>query len=143
MTTELTCTLWAPCSGPYLLEEACYHSRVGHWRFCILSHRRDPCQCMRYGETFLKSWRRSSKRHGQPFGYSVSLTANSNQLLSKNPDSRYQSAYGLKADLLECQKRLSIAVSSMSEVSSEVGSNENQYQNIVLPNLAHLAHTTV
>jgi serine/threonine protein kinase len=43
------------------------------------------------------------------------------KLLSKNPDSRYQSAYGLKADLLECQKRLSIAVSSMSEVSSEVG----------------------
>jgi hypothetical protein len=43
------------------------------------------------------------------------------QLLSKNPDSRYQSAYGLKVDLLECQKRLSLAVSSMSDVSSEVG----------------------
>ncbi|KAI0005369.1 hypothetical protein BJV74DRAFT_875326 [Russula compacta] len=42
------------------------------------------------------------------------------KLLSKNPDSRYQSAYGLKADLLDCQKRLSIAVSSLSEVSSEL-----------------------
>ncbi|KAI0286668.1 histidine kinase [Russula aff. rugulosa BPL654] len=42
------------------------------------------------------------------------------KLLSKNPDLRYQSAYGLKVDLLECQKRLSIAVSSLSEVSSEL-----------------------
>ncbi|KAI9445552.1 histidine kinase [Lactarius indigo] len=35
------------------------------------------------------------------------------KLLSKNPDSRYQSAFGLKADLLECQKRLSIAVGGL------------------------------
>ncbi|KAN0121467.1 histidine kinase [Russula decolorans] len=42
------------------------------------------------------------------------------KLLSKNPDLRYQSAYGLKVDLLECQKRLSIAVSSLSEVSLEL-----------------------
>lgn len=28
------------------------------------------------------------------------------KLLYKNPDSRYNSAIGLKADLLECQKRL-------------------------------------
>lgn len=44
---------------------------------------------------------------------------------------RYQSAYGLKVDLLECQKRLSIAVSSLSEVSSEVGQVSLEGHNIV------------
>ncbi|KAF8272384.1 histidine kinase [Lactarius quietus] len=72
--------------------------------------------------------------------YGTSLTGLINQLLSKNPDSRYQSAYGLKADLLECQKRLSIAVSSMSEVSSELIppfdiSNEDRYEGFTSPNI--------
>ncbi|KAH9964567.1 hypothetical protein BC827DRAFT_1265837 [Russula dissimulans] len=62
------------------------------------------------------------------------------ELLSKNPDSRYQSAYGLKADLLECQKRLSIAVSSMSEVSSELIppfeiTKQDRYAGFVSPNV--------
>ncbi|KAH9075705.1 histidine kinase [Lactarius deliciosus] len=62
------------------------------------------------------------------------------KLLSKNPDSRYQSAYGLKADLLECQKRLSIAVSSMSEVSSELIppfeiSKQDRYEGFTSPNI--------
>ncbi|KAJ7655307.1 dual-domain HisK/Mak2 protein kinase [Mycena polygramma] len=42
------------------------------------------------------------------------------KLLVKNPDGRYQSARGLKADLLECQRRLLAAVSSTSEESSEL-----------------------
>ncbi|KAL4069355.1 STKc type histidine kinase, partial [Scleroderma citrinum] len=39
------------------------------------------------------------------------------KLLSKMPDARYQSAYGLKADLLECQKRLlaSVSVSTLEQ----------------------------
>ncbi|KAJ7139584.1 dual-domain HisK/Mak2 protein kinase [Mycena epipterygia] len=37
-----------------------------------------------------------------------------------NPDMRYQSARGLKADLLECQRRLLATVSSTSEESSEL-----------------------
>ncbi|KAN0138534.1 hypothetical protein V8E53_003522 [Lactarius tabidus] len=62
------------------------------------------------------------------------------KLLSKNPDSRYQSAYGLKADLLECQKRLSIAVSSMSDVSSELIppfdiSKQDRYEGFTSPNI--------
>jgi hypothetical protein len=40
--------------------------------------------------------------------------------LQKAPDARYQSAYGLKADLLECQRRLLTTVSSTSEQSTEV-----------------------
>ncbi|KAK7064662.1 histidine kinase [Favolaschia claudopus] len=39
------------------------------------------------------------------------------KLLVKSPDGRYQSARGLKADLLECQRRLLAAVSSTSEES--------------------------
>lgn len=44
------------------------------------------------------------------------------QLLAKSPDQRYQSAYGVKADLLECQRLLLAAVhtgmeSDMSEVN--------------------------
>jgi hypothetical protein len=38
----------------------------------------------------------------------------------KGPDLRYQSAYGLKADLLECQRRLLETVSSVTEQSAEV-----------------------
>ncbi|KZT22094.1 histidine kinase [Neolentinus lepideus HHB14362 ss-1] len=42
------------------------------------------------------------------------------KLLAKNPDLRYQSAEGLKADLLECQRRLLVAVSSASDQSMEL-----------------------
>ncbi|KAJ7922998.1 hypothetical protein B0H13DRAFT_1981220 [Mycena leptocephala] len=42
------------------------------------------------------------------------------KLLVKSPDMRYQSARGLKADLLECQRRLLVTVSSTSEESSEL-----------------------
>ncbi|EPQ61132.1 hypothetical protein GLOTRDRAFT_113578 [Gloeophyllum trabeum ATCC 11539] len=42
------------------------------------------------------------------------------KLLSKSPDHRYQSAEGLKADLLECQRRLLAAVSSASDSSMEL-----------------------
>lgn len=43
------------------------------------------------------------------------------KLLAKSPDARYNSAYGLKADLLECQRRLLSAVSSVvSEQSMEL-----------------------
>ena len=41
------------------------------------------------------------------------------KLLEKNPDSRYNSAVGLKADLLECEKRLSRACVS-SDPAHEV-----------------------
>ncbi|KAJ3802608.1 hypothetical protein GGU11DRAFT_813370 [Lentinula aff. detonsa] len=37
------------------------------------------------------------------------------KLLAKHPDQRYQSAYGLKVDLLECQRRLLATVSSASD----------------------------
>ena len=43
------------------------------------------------------------------------------QLLSKNPEARYQSALGVRNDLMECQKRLLEAVSLASEHASEVG----------------------
>ncbi|KDR85277.1 hypothetical protein GALMADRAFT_218372 [Galerina marginata CBS 339.88] len=42
------------------------------------------------------------------------------KLLAKNPDLRYQSAYGLKTDLIQCQQRLLATVSSSSEESSEL-----------------------
>lgn len=42
------------------------------------------------------------------------------KLLAKNPDMRYQSAYGLKRDLIECQRRLLATVSSTSDESSEL-----------------------
>ncbi|KAF8349828.1 hypothetical protein F5887DRAFT_942564 [Amanita rubescens] len=42
------------------------------------------------------------------------------KLLSKNPDTRYQSAHGLKTDLMECQRRLLATVSSTSEESTEL-----------------------
>ncbi|KZT67653.1 histidine kinase [Daedalea quercina L-15889] len=43
------------------------------------------------------------------------------KLLSKNPDMRYQSAYGLKADLLQCQRLLLRAVTVVSDQSMEFG----------------------
>ncbi|KAF9015434.1 dual-domain HisK/Mak2 protein kinase [Cyathus striatus] len=39
------------------------------------------------------------------------------KMLCKSPDTRYQSAHGLKTDLLECQRRLLATVSSSSEES--------------------------
>lgn len=42
------------------------------------------------------------------------------QLLAKNPDMRYQSAYGLKSDLMECQRRLLQTVSSGSDDNAEL-----------------------
>jgi len=42
------------------------------------------------------------------------------QLLAKGPDLRYQSAHGLKADLLECQRRLLATISCPREQQHEV-----------------------
>ena len=42
------------------------------------------------------------------------------KLLSKSPDLRYQSAYGLKQDLLECQRRLLAAVALSSDEPAEL-----------------------
>ncbi|KAH6917111.1 dual-domain HisK/Mak2 protein kinase [Coprinopsis sp. MPI-PUGE-AT-0042] len=42
------------------------------------------------------------------------------KLLCKNPDMRYQSAHGLKSDLLECQRRLLAVVSSLSAEPQEL-----------------------
>jgi len=42
------------------------------------------------------------------------------KLLSKQPEARYNSAAGLQADLVECQKRLSAAVCSLSDEENEV-----------------------
>ncbi|THU88468.1 hypothetical protein K435DRAFT_830560 [Dendrothele bispora CBS 962.96] len=42
------------------------------------------------------------------------------KLLSKHPDTRYQSAHGLKLDLLECQRRLLATVSSSADESAEL-----------------------
>lgn len=42
------------------------------------------------------------------------------KLLSKSPDARYQSAYGLKQDLLECQRRLLAAVALSSDEPTEL-----------------------
>ncbi|KAH9486677.1 ATP-dependent RNA helicase SUB2 [Psilocybe cubensis] len=42
------------------------------------------------------------------------------KLLAKNPDLRYQSAYGLKTDLIQCQERLLATVSSSSDESTEL-----------------------
>ncbi|TFY83386.1 hypothetical protein EWM64_g624 [Hericium alpestre] len=62
------------------------------------------------------------------------------KLLSKGPDARYQSAYGLKADLLECQKRLLAAVSSVSEQSLELIpsfeiATQDRYMEFTIPNI--------
>ncbi|CAL1696704.1 unnamed protein product [Somion occarium] len=42
------------------------------------------------------------------------------KLLAKNPDARYQSAHGLKADLLQCQRRLLSAVTLATDESQEL-----------------------
>ncbi|KAG6891107.1 hypothetical protein C0995_014197 [Termitomyces sp. Mi166 len=42
------------------------------------------------------------------------------QLLAKSPDARYQSAHGLQKDLLECQRRLLLAISSTAKDSGEL-----------------------
>ena len=42
------------------------------------------------------------------------------KLLAKNPDARYQSAHGLKADLLQCQRRLLTAVTTATDQSMDV-----------------------
>lgn len=42
------------------------------------------------------------------------------KLLSKQPEARYNSAAGLQADLVECQKRLNAAVCSVSDETNEV-----------------------
>ncbi|KAI5991480.1 STKc type histidine kinase [Pisolithus albus] len=61
------------------------------------------------------------------------------KLLSKSPDSRYQSAYGLKADLLECQKRLLSSVSASTlEQSTEIIptfkiGQEDKYSTFIIP----------
>ncbi|KAJ8091390.1 Chk1 protein kinase [Marasmius tenuissimus] len=48
------------------------------------------------------------------------LAAIIDKLLSKHPDARYQSAYGLKADLLECQRRLLASVTSVADEPMEL-----------------------
>jgi serine/threonine protein kinase len=50
----------------------------------------------------------------------VSLISPPLKLLAKSPDLRYQSAYGLKTDLLECQRQLLLTVSSLSGEPQEV-----------------------
>lgn len=57
------------------------------------------------------------------------------QLLSKHPDTRYQSAHGLQTDLLECQRRLLATVSSASEESSEVRNTSFTFLIIPLPDV--------
>ncbi|KAL1747326.1 histidine kinase [Schizophyllum fasciatum] len=42
------------------------------------------------------------------------------KLLEKHPDNRYQSAYGLKEDLIECQRRLLAAVASAANENAEL-----------------------
>ncbi|TRM62878.1 histidine kinase [Schizophyllum amplum] len=42
------------------------------------------------------------------------------KLLDKHPDSRYQSAYGLKEDLIECQRRLLASVASAANENAEL-----------------------
>ncbi|KIJ68769.1 hypothetical protein HYDPIDRAFT_37202 [Hydnomerulius pinastri MD-312] len=62
------------------------------------------------------------------------------KLLSKSPDARYQSAYGLKADLLECQKRLLTSVSEPATLEQaaeiipafEIGL-EDKYSTFIIP----------
>ncbi|KAK0233760.1 dual-domain HisK/Mak2 protein kinase [Armillaria fumosa] len=48
----------------------------------------------------------------------VPQSNSSSQLLAKHPDSRYQSAYGLKTDLIECQRRLLVSVSASADTSA-------------------------
>ncbi|OCH84424.1 histidine kinase [Obba rivulosa] len=60
------------------------------------------------------------------------------QLLAKNPDQRYQSAHGLKADLLRCQRLLLTAVSLVSDQSTELIpsfeiAQEDRYMEFTIP----------
>ncbi|KAI0028278.1 histidine kinase [Vararia minispora EC-137] len=60
------------------------------------------------------------------------------KLLSKNADQRYQSAYGLKQDLLECQRRLLASVSSMSDQALDLIpmfeiAQQDRYMDFTLP----------
>ncbi|PCH33241.1 hypothetical protein WOLCODRAFT_21861 [Wolfiporia cocos MD-104 SS10] len=60
------------------------------------------------------------------------------KLLSKNPDLRYQSAYGLKADLLQCQRLLLRAVTVVSDQSMELIpsfeiATEDRYMEFTIP----------
>ncbi|KII94402.1 hypothetical protein PLICRDRAFT_695401 [Plicaturopsis crispa FD-325 SS-3] len=60
------------------------------------------------------------------------------KLLAKNPDNRYQSAYGLKADLIEAQRRLLASISSVSDQSSELipifdVASQDRYMDFTLP----------
>ncbi|PFH54726.1 hypothetical protein AMATHDRAFT_268 [Amanita thiersii Skay4041] len=60
------------------------------------------------------------------------------KLLQKNPDSRYQSAHGLKTDLLECQRRLLVTVAAASEDSTELISpfeiaKEDRFMEFTMP----------
>ncbi|KAH9921391.1 histidine kinase [Fomitopsis serialis] len=60
------------------------------------------------------------------------------KLLSKNPDMRYQSAYGLKADLLQCQRLLLRAVTVLSDQSTELIpyfdiATEDRYMEFTIP----------
>jgi serine/threonine protein kinase len=41
------------------------------------------------------------------------------KLLSKQPEARYNSAAGLQADLVECQKLLSVAVCALHDENNE------------------------
>ncbi|PPQ63721.1 hypothetical protein CVT24_004301 [Panaeolus cyanescens] len=60
------------------------------------------------------------------------------KLLSKSPDLRYQSAYGLKTDLMECQRRLLATVSATMDQSSELISSfeiasEDRFMEFTMP----------
>ncbi|KAG6868248.1 hypothetical protein C0993_005822 [Termitomyces sp. T159_Od127] len=60
------------------------------------------------------------------------------ELLAKSPDARYQSAHGLQKDLLECQRRLLLAISSTAIDSGELITqfeiaNEDRFMEFTLP----------
>ncbi|KAH7104691.1 hypothetical protein BKA62DRAFT_693063 [Auriculariales sp. MPI-PUGE-AT-0066] len=60
------------------------------------------------------------------------------KLLAKNPDERYNSATGLKYDLLECQKRLNLACATPENLSLELISpfeiaRQDKFHSFILP----------
>ncbi|KAI0757423.1 histidine kinase [Daedaleopsis nitida] len=62
------------------------------------------------------------------------------KLLAKSPDQRYQSAYGLKQDLLECQRRLLTAVALSSDEPTELIpyfdiATEDRWMEFTIPSL--------
>jgi hypothetical protein len=67
---------------------------------------------MKCGEMSLRSWQLSSTRlvFIRLTYYRVWLTYGRSQLIAKGADHRYQSCYGLKADLIECQRLLLASV---------------------------------